>query len=625
MSEDFSEQIRINLEHLGLANKPKLYKEFTGFEVEHVVALERSLTGDDKTVARATQHIVCEDSPQIPLKVRGAGFTLYPPQAALIAMMLKIEGEHSYFSARKLAEANPGRYANEYQTNVGFVLERLSFGKSTLIPAMICYQPKAKWRRRNVPNSCCSGPFVVTDDHPVLKGVNIIVASRLVVPDWEARLRRTELKHVIIKSDTGLQKALSMLKEFSGQPLVIVVRSGSFKVGQISDLAINHFSRATHQYAFSRVFYDDFDMLDLAPTPGQKSKRGTCSLIPKACFHWLLSGSADLGKWFPDHPGGVILPLNPIGFESFGSSGGDYQKVFFSTRCNTNFSEIEFQVPPIRWFSSLDLKVTVANLCTDIALSGVTEFSRKTSAFVTSTRSVPYDRATHGTKILVSVEDKAEQQSLVAELQRQGIGAVLLDRRNAHLFGTLDKTVGVSRLIHGLSMGFLTHVVILERNYTPEQIDQVVGRAQRLGRKHDLQVFMIPTPYDSGYTAGLNASLLLRERAADFVDNLEYCNGYLDAMKERSLNFPLDEFLKLDGELDHNFELGFLDLQACDKGFVDGSNCVSRCDLNSPPEHFFLKPCAQLSARFSALSEQARDSILDSYNEAYDDGIREKS
>jgi hypothetical protein len=595
------EQCQRNLRYLKLDSE-ELYEEFTGHKLNEIVETEHLVKGSyTEEVARATQHVVCEDSPRIPLHVIGTGFTLYPPQAGLIAMMLLIEGKHSWIDTTDLRQ-RLANYYGAYQSNVGFVTERLSFGKSTLIPAMIRHQPVSQWTKCELDNLCAHGPRLVVG--PCTQTVNVIVASRITVDDWDKRLKRTDIPYVLVKSEKGINDALKLVEQ-SPAVAIIVIRHGTMMMNGSKERTLTHFARAFGSYEFSRVFYDDYDMLDLYKIPKRYAEiMDDGAELPIARFHWLLSATANAIEYFPyEHrSGGPVdgrytpaverfgskradISYSENTFRSMGNCHGAYRLAFFSTRCNTSFAQVEFQVPPMRWYTAPDLRSIILAIAkdTDLAPLSITEFKRSTRTFVSGVASTPYVRLEHGFRMLVSVENKDEQRALVDELVAAGVNAVLLDKRNIRFFGLTEckdgvvhpamlASVGVSRLIHGVSMGFLTHVVVLERNYTPEQIDQVVGRAQRLDRKHDLQVYMVPAGTDAGYAAGNVADLTTAAHGAEW--DADYAKGFAEAMFDRGIeagNEAEEPLTNFEG-LNVDYVAAYREGVANARGYADGLN-----------------------------------------------------
>jgi hypothetical protein len=606
MSVAFREQCLRNLESLGLSDKKDTYKDFTGCNLEDIVKLEYELVGRYSVeVARATQHIAGEFSPRIPLKVPGTGFSLYPPQAALIFTMLRIEGDHSFVAAPHRHSINAKNW-REAQSNAGFILERMSFGKSTLIPALIRYQPACKWTPRPSRHLYSHGPQRASG--PCIDNINVILASRITLDEWGVRLKRTNMPFVLVKSKKGITDTQALIDKRPAVGIVII-RSGAMKVDGVMDTVLSHFSRAfgpsesSRGFTFSRVFYDDFDMLELDN-----------AIIPLARFHWLFSATADPIKIFPGHREeptfedgfytctsgaykGKAVSENSFG--AFAMMDGLFRQAFFSARCNTNFAQLEFNVPPIEWASVPDLEGVPIRLVKGEPIDA-TEFKHASKTFITSSNSIKYDREQHGVKVLVSVESKKTQIELVAKLIDAGVDAVLLDKRNVHLFGKAgspvgDAKVGVSRLIHGISMGYLSHVVVLDKSYTCEQVDQIVGRAQRLGRKHNLQVYMIPCGFDAGYHASWTADPTAR--LPEGCDP-EYRAGYEEGMQENGIEAcesPIPagahpEFIR-------GVEMGL----ANNHGYPDG--------INGNPRTHDYDDCPHK---------------LKAYTEAYDSGVMER-
>lgn len=499
------EQLRVELEYLRTDEEG--YRAMVGFEARDVVAAEESYVGGwTGEASRVAQHVVTVRSP---LGSSQWPFPLYPPQAALAAMMLRIENEHSWLDCPRLHARSASAPAC-IQSNVGLVSERKSFGKSTLIAALIQHQPTCQWVARECEALLTNGPRRACG--PPGESCNVVVVAKSTMREWRQRL-----DGFFVETPASLNACVAALWGDS-PPTAVVVRAGTMKHRGEPDLVLNHFVRAVEGLTFSRAFYDDYDLLGIMPTRGSRG-----ALMPLARFHWFLSATARPREIFTGEGAGTGT------LDSVGALSGAIREALFGTRCDSGYSQLEFDVPPIRWLTATDAVAAVRALVVG-GTPKMQPFKRKTTAFIGGTTSVPYDYAVHGCKILVSVEDKEARRALAAELAAAGVEATLLDHRNLHLFETSSAPVGISRLLHGVNMGYLTHVVVPSAGeYDAAAIDQMVGRAQRIGRRHDLQVLVVPSEYERGYTLGLGKPIT----SASMPETSDYARGFNDAMRER--------------------------------------------------------------------------------------------
>ena len=65
------------------------------------------------------------------------------------------------------------------------------------------------------------------------------------------------------------------------------------------------------------------------------------------------------------------------------------------------------------------------------------------------------------------------------------------DGRNLHTFEKSENKVMFSKFLHGVNLGYITHLIILNfDNLSYDKLLQTVGRCQRLSRKSNLKVYI---------------------------------------------------------------------------------------------------------------------------------------
>jgi hypothetical protein len=439
---------------------------------------------DTPTVLPYIQNIVGTHSERIPLQPQNFNGKLFPPQASLINRMIQLEGRP------------PVLYAAESRSRikfpVGLISERLSFGKTYCLPALICHQPLP------------IGYDVSKTNLPI----NLVVCGTKVAKEWKKNLENT------ISSTSGiswivieLQKQLEQLQELISKknyPQILVVKDGDITFNGKKDKAFTHVLNMLAEEAtdgltknvddlivsekdgqslptlyFARTIYDDFDML--------KIERDT--YLPSAHFSWFVSGTAsgNMPKlktltYTNDVPNYVSVNSISIILDAVSS-----------VECNKEYSSVEYNIPKVDVYVTCDsitsiIKNIGENTPDKIDVDDHNEIID--ASLLQGTANVPYVYDKSKLKILVAIEDKKQQQELVCLLNAQGIKSVKLTKANIDKFAREDTIVGVSGNLFGVNMGFLSHIVIGADDYLENATNQIIGRGQRLSRKQNLQVYL---------------------------------------------------------------------------------------------------------------------------------------
>ncbi len=400
-------------------------------------------------------NIVNETSPRISFEPQNFKGKLYPPQAALIKRMLDIE---SMLPTLTLGD-------KRLKITGGLVNERLSFGKTFCLPALICEKFK---------------PLCDNLMKENLIDMNLIICGTKVAKEWKKNLSNlTSFKFQIIERQEHL-KILEDLINTGNFPEIVVVKDGDITWKNKKGKALDHvldFEKIKDRM-FCRVIYDDYDMLKLKKD----------SYVPKALFTWFISGteecfnSQDLNFYYFSNDEVSQIKL---------SSALPIFDAIASVRCNKEYSVVEYDIPKIDTFTHFGstLLAIVEKIVNNEQIDCEEADTFIDKSLLTGSKNVPYVYNRQTLKILVAIEDKNDQTKLINDLNQRGIKTVKLTRANVNKYEREDTVVCVSGNLFGVNMGFLTHIVINMTDFERNGFIQIIGRGQRLSRKQNLQVY----------------------------------------------------------------------------------------------------------------------------------------
>ncbi len=472
ITDDILEEfLDINMKHIGLARGKdqdedvSLISWFTNKKFLYSIELFHKLNLISITKAQILPYvynIVNENSLKIPLQPQNFKGVLFPPQAALIKRMLDIETMPITFKLSKSTAIFTG----------GIVSERLSFGKTFCIPALICQKPAIG---QTIP---------VTQSTETMYNntirTNLVICGTKVAKEWKNNLKNfTSLSFIVVERANHLDELATLVSSFN-YPEVLVVKDGDITWNSKKDKALTHVLKLFESKTFMRVFFDDYDMLNLRDI-----------VSPNALFTWFISGTND-------------TPFSGLQFH-YWSEGGTQCNISMkschpildavsSVSCNKEYSVVEYNVPKINeyYYNSSDLVDFVYKIINNEPIDELVDGDDDTmnDKLLTGTKDAPYvyDRA--NIKMLVAMDDKDSQKSLISALNNNGIKTVKLSRANVDKFAREDTTVCVCGNLFGVNLPFLTHIVICVNDFTPSACTQIIGRGQRLSRKQNLQVYM---------------------------------------------------------------------------------------------------------------------------------------
>jgi hypothetical protein len=354
-------------------------------------------------------------------------------------------------------------------SNVGIVAERFSFGKTFLIPALIVLQPsplfqsvEGSFRLGGNHHSCGQGEI----------RSNIVICSHKTMKEWIKNIEDcTTLTYCKIVSVKNLESLREMVEKEKYSD-IILIKDGFNTVKGEKKETLEWVMEILRERVFSRVIVDDYDMLKMkSSTP-----------LPEALFVWLLSST-----FKHDFP--TSLVSNSMGRIM---KAGIVLKFYYYLRCNSDYSAVEFNIPRIEYFETEMDEVKLCRSLIEIGTVSSRERERvKSDVFLTATRNEQYRHDPSKTKILFSLEEKSARVKVVERLKEEGLKAVKMDGRNLHLFSSDENSISVCGLIHGVNMGYLTHIILREEDYSQSEINQIVGRAQRISRTQNLQVYFV--------------------------------------------------------------------------------------------------------------------------------------
>jgi hypothetical protein len=464
--------LAINMKHVGLARGKdqdedvSLISWFTNKKFLWSIELFHKLNLININEAQILQYVfnvVNENSLKIPLQPQNFKGILFPPQAALIKRMLDIEFTPITFKLSKSSAIFTG----------GIVSERLSFGKTFCIPALICQK------------SYVEQTMPVTQLTEIIYNntifTNLVICGTKVAKEWKNNLKNlTSLSFIVVERANHLDE-LSTLISKQEYPEVLVVKDGDITWNNKKDKALSHVLKLLESKTFMRVFFDDYDMLNLRDI-----------ISPNALFTWFISGTND-------------TPFSGLKFYYWSENGTQCNismkschpilDAVSSVSCNKEYSVVEYNVPKINeyYYNSNDLLDFVCKIVNNKNVDELVDgddLINTNDRLLTGTKDVPYIYDRSNLKMLVAMDDKDSQKSLVSALNSNGIKSVKLTRANVDKFAREDTTVCVCGNLFGVNLPFLTHIVICVNDFIPSACTQIIGRGQRLSRKQNLQVYM---------------------------------------------------------------------------------------------------------------------------------------
>lgn len=490
ITDDQLEQfLTINFDHLGLKrgeNQDEDVSLISWYAMKRFIYAiklfdDLNMISLDKPVTLSyIENIVNENSKRISLTPTGFKGKLYPPQASLIKRMLDIESSPILF-VMPPKNVDGIISTSNITFHGGLVNERLSFGKTYCLPALIC--------ERLIPYESINTNLIRT---------NLVICGTKVAKEWKNNLKNyTSLDFQVIETAAHLNNLETLVNNANTQktcssakfhyPEVIVVKDGDITWKGKKAKAIEHTLELFKDKTFSRVIYDDYDMIKLQPN----------SNVPDALFTWFVSGTDSditprINYYHFNNGEKREMPL---------SSAKPILDAVASVKCNREYSIVEYNIPQIDRFDvfSKDIeskaKVEESNiieLIQKIVNNETVDCEKNThndKSLFTGTNDVPYIYNKTTMKILVTIEDKQEQVKIINILNDIGIKAVKLTRANVDKFAREDATVCVAGNLFGVNMGFLTHIIINAKDFTDSSCTQIIGRGQRLSRKQNLQVY----------------------------------------------------------------------------------------------------------------------------------------
>jgi hypothetical protein len=308
--EQLEAYLSLNFTHLGITRSPtqeddvSLITLYTKSKFLGVIAIFQDLgvlTVDKPQLLPSIANIVNQHSPQVPLTPTNFLGKLYPPQASLIQRMCELEANPPTFTIQsKNVDAN--QITQNFRFPVGLITERLSFGKTFCLPALICH--KFAPIPYDSPAEACPYRAALFDSSTkTIIPTNIIVCGSKVAKEWHANIDKhvaPAITRIVIETAKDLTRCEQLIRANS-IPNIIVIKDGEITWKTTADSttlkkkALDHFlsilfnpqSEYTSDAKFLRIIYDDYDML----------KFSAATILPRALFSWFVSGTEEY------HPG----------------------------------------------------------------------------------------------------------------------------------------------------------------------------------------------------------------------------------------------------------------------------------------------------------------------------------
>lgn len=489
------------------------------------------LTVDKPQLLPSIANIVNQHSPQVPLTPTNFLGKLYPPQASLIQRMCELEENPPTFTLQS-KNADVSQITQNFRFPVGLITERLSFGKTFCLPALICHK-------------FAPTLYDVNETIKTIIPTNVIVCGSKVAKEWRANINKhvaPTITRLVIETAKDLTTCEQLIRANS-IPNIIVIKDGEITWKTTSDStqlkkkALDHFLSIVYSQSdyspdakFLRIIYDDYDML----------KFSAATILPRALFSWFVSGTEEY------HPG-----KSP----QFHYTLNDEEETMTIVRakvildnisavsCNRDYSAQEFNVPKINMFQTYNeseyiVKCIIENTFNDLFLAH--DDWKCGALFTGNVDNPPMAQSLQDKriKILIATKDKDDQIALTNKL---GSIAVRLTRANIDKFAREDALVGVCGNLYGINMGFLTHIIV-DYTFADNEIVQIIGRGQRLSRKYNLQVyFRMRHPKYAVDDISLN-EISSTDECVDMPDDMRediYVNGRIDIPEDD--NVPIQK------------------------------------------------------------------------------------
>lgn len=439
-------------------------------------------TIDKPIVMPYISNIVNENSKRLSVQPSNFKGKLYPPQASLLKRMLEVE-----------ESPTPMTIGDKSYTFYGGLLnERLSFGKTFCIPALLCekFSPLDSTHPRSIDINNAN-----------LIQTNLIVCGTKVAKEWKNNLTNfTSFNFQVIERANQLD-VLNTSASKGEYPEVLVVKDGEISWKGKKAKALIYVLDILEGKCFLRTFYDDYDMLKLERD----------SSVPDSLFTWFVSGTdsnwsaPDIKFRYDLTKKGDLAPVQtPINM----NSARTILDAIASIKCNREYSITEYKVPQIDSYHTTyvaplldddgefinpdDRFESLLRLIQKIVNNEPIDSEKNIfsdTSLLDGIKNIPYEYNRKTMKILVAMANKQDQEKIVARLNRNNIKAVRLTLANVDKFAREDTTVCVAGNLFGINMGFLSHIVINDDDFEDNECTQIIGRGQRLLRTQNLQVY----------------------------------------------------------------------------------------------------------------------------------------
>lgn len=228
--------------------------------------------------------VVSGNRPHAILSPPGFKHTLYDCQSRLLEKTLNVESD-PVVKFRDVV----------YKSNAGRISERMSFGKTVMLCALISMKPDCEAPEQTLDNCKFVGQHFNYNQRKYIP-LNIIVAEGKTIDQWEEYiLKFTSLSSMTVGTKTQLEKFDKLLHSSPDKlPCVILVKNSKLKAaytpinGKVFEITFEGSRSSVGVIAdilddvyVSRVIFDDFDILQL---PNDAT-------LPRAKFTWYVSAT----------------------------------------------------------------------------------------------------------------------------------------------------------------------------------------------------------------------------------------------------------------------------------------------------------------------------------------------
>lgn len=424
-------------------------------------------------ICATAKNIITPNSTMVyPKEFKGS---LFPPQAGVLHRMLEIE-------ANRFQDIAEG-----FSFQCGILSEIIGFGKTYLSGALLTQPLDVVWETNTKQIPMLVSPV----DNPRTINVAIVICNAKAIKEWKANLELcTNLSVMRVNTAKTLNEFTELWNSDKDLPNVLLVKDGTVS-GKILLESVRELIGSS---VFNRVLVDDYDILNIDKNV----------ILPNACFYWLISSTRNRLN--------NKKSKRASDFTLCGPSIANFQRIpiildtLVNVKCLDTFISQEYNVPKIDYyvaeaFSDLEHcdSCTKANTrkCNDCLAKNVNkpDILEIVKRFIYANdmeKTVDFDFR----KLLPgSLDEPYTNQPIKALFYNGGVAAdldksVVLTTKNIRHFESSEFEIALSSGLAGINMPYITHVIVTDLT-TEADMEQFIGRAQRIGRTNNLQVLVL--------------------------------------------------------------------------------------------------------------------------------------